>query len=66
MDHQARIAFIQTQTACCLAEMEAMKAANAARQQNGLSLAYGEDAFMALPAQYGIHHNQVIEYLREG
>ena len=30
------------------AEIEAMKAANTARVQNGLAQAYGEDAFLAI------------------
>ena len=49
-----------------MAEMEAMKAANRAREEQGHSHAYGEDAFRELESQFMIGHNAVIEYLREG
>lgn len=58
-------AFVFSQTACALIEMEAMKAANAERESQGYSLAYDEEAFLALIDRYAIHHNAVLTQLRE-
>lgn len=66
MNHAARVAFIHAQCVCAMAEMEAMKAANRAREEQGHSHAYGEDAFRELESQFMIGHNAVTEYLREG
>lgn len=66
MDHAARVAFVQAQAVCAMAELEAMKAANRAREEQGYSHAYGEDAFRSIEDQFLIGHNAVIEYLREG
>ncbi len=59
------LVYIQSQVACALIEMEAMKAANVEREQRGESLAYDEAAFMAIIDKYGIHHNAVIGFMRE-
>jgi hypothetical protein len=64
MDHAARVAFVMAQTVCAQAELAAMHAANLARAEQGHSPAYGEDAFRAVPDQFLIGHNAVIEYLR--
>ena len=64
MDHAARCAFIYAQSVCCLARIEAMKAENQERFTVGKSPAYGFDAFEKVPQEFGISHNQVIEYLR--
>jgi hypothetical protein len=64
MMQEARIAFIQSQTAAMLAEMESMKVANAERERQNRAPAYGERDFLNLPAQYALTHNQVIDYLR--
>lgn len=60
MDETQRAAFLQAQAACALIEMEAMKAANKEREQQGYSLAYDEAAFMAVIDKYGIHHNAAL------
>ena len=65
MTLEARIAYINSQTAAMQAEVEGMKAMNTERDRNGLALAYGEDAFMNVAARYGLTHNQVISYLRD-
>ena len=62
---EKRVAFIQSQTACALAEIEGMKAENQHREMQGYSQAYGEEAFFAIPDKYGISHNAVIQYLRD-
>lgn len=57
-------AYIQSQTACMLAELESMKAANRVRAMQGYSDAYGEEEFLALPDRYGLGHNTVVEMIR--
>ena len=57
MTPEQSAAFVQAQAACMLVELEAMKAANKAREQQGLSPCYGEAAFMALIDRWGVHHN---------
>lgn len=64
MDETQKAAFIMAQTACMLAEMEAMKAANRTRQRNDFSDAYGEDEFLALADKFGIGHNAVLTLFR--
>ena len=59
---EKRIAFIASQTACAIAEIEGMKADNAQFPENQQ---YGKDDFFAIPDKYGISHNAVIEYLRD-
>jgi len=64
MDHLARVAFVNAQTACALADIESMKAANAERAAQGLANAYGEQDFLNVQSRYMIGHNAVIEFLR--
>ena len=58
-------AFIQSQTVCALAEIEAMKAENRMRQIQDKSPAYDETSFRAVPAEFGIEHNDVVGMFRE-
>jgi len=62
---EARIAFVNSQAVCALAEIEGMKAENEHRVQCGNSIAYGMEAFLAVPEKYGLGHNTVIAYLRD-
>ena len=64
MTPEQRAAFIFSQTACMLAQIEGMKAENAMRERQGQALAWGEDAFIGLVDQYGLSHNQVVTFLR--
>jgi hypothetical protein len=66
MNETERAAFLMSQTACMLVEMEAMKAANRKRQMNDHSDAYGEDEFLALIEKYGTGHNAALTTLRGG
>ena len=66
MDLASRVAFVHAQVVCAQAELLAMQAANAARLEQGHSPAYDEEAFRAVPDQFLVGHNAVIEYLREG
>lgn len=59
------IAYVQAQTVCALAAIEAMKAENAHREACGMSVAYGEEAFLQIPVTYGIHHNAVVSLFQE-
>lgn len=60
MDMNARAAFVVAQAACMNAELEAMKAENLIRPN-----AFSPSDFRALPDQFLVGHNAVIEYLRD-
>jgi hypothetical protein len=62
MTPEQQAAYINSQVACMLAELEAMKARNALTQSLGLSQVYSEADFLALPDKHGVHHNAVIGY----
>lgn len=64
MTPEQAAAFIQAQTVCAAAEIAAMQAANRAREEQGHSHAYGEDAFRDVPNEFGIGHNSVLELFR--
>jgi hypothetical protein len=66
MDSAARTAFILSQVMACQCELEGMKALNQWREMRGESQAYGEGAFLALSARYGIDHDSVVNYLSNG
>lgn len=59
MNEQQRCIWLQSQIACALIEMEAMKAANVERESEGKALAYDEEAFMNLINRYGIHRRSL-------
>jgi hypothetical protein len=63
VSREERVAFIQSQIACMMAEMEAMKAENAAAALAGQFPVHGSGAFEALPDRFGLGHNAVISYL---
>jgi hypothetical protein len=65
MTPEQAAAFIQSQTACAMAEIEAMKSENRMRQIQDHSPAYDEGAFRAVPDAFGIGHNSVVEMFRE-
>ena len=64
MTPEQKAAFIFSQVACALAQIEGMKVMNTERERNGLALAYDEQAFLDVPIQYGITHNAVVEFFR--
>lgn len=64
MTPEQAVAFINTQTICAQAELLAMMAANKEREAAGYSLAYDEDAFSSVPENFGITHNQVVEFFK--
>lgn len=63
MTPEQSASFVNSQAACMLVAMEAMKAANERRRQQELSDAYGEDEFLALIDIYGCGHNTVVAIL---
>lgn len=66
MTPEQRTAFINAQTALFLAEIEAMKAENQFRNQQGLTVAYTEKEFNSIIQKYEpiIGYNAVIEFFR--
>jgi len=64
MTPEQEASYVNSQTACALIRMEGMKAENEFRQQQGLTIAYDEAAFLAVIEEYGIHHNAVVSMFR--
>jgi hypothetical protein len=60
MTPEQAAAFVQAQTACALAEIEAMKSENRQRELNDYTHAHDDAAFRAVPDQFGIGHNSVL------
>lgn len=52
-----KAAYVFAQAVAAMAEIESMKAANWMREDQGKTIAYGEEAFLAVIEEYGIHHN---------
>lgn len=65
MTPEQQAAFIQSQTACMLAELEAMKAENEAAMAMGFALVHEGPAFRALPDKHGVGHNAVVGFFRQ-
>jgi hypothetical protein len=63
MTPEQRAAYINAKTAMMLVEMAAMSAANFDRMNRGNALAYDEEAFMKLPAKYGLDENTLTDNL---
>jgi hypothetical protein len=57
MTDEQKAAFVNAQTACALAEIAAMQAANSQFPQDQ---PYDEKAFLAVPDKYVIGHNAVV------
>ena len=60
------VAYVQSQIATAMVELEAMKWANVNRREQGLSLAYTEEAFASLIDKYQLGHNAVVTNLHRG
>lgn len=60
MDKEACVAFVNTQVACALAEIEAMKVANLECQLAGTPLRFKEQDFRDIPDRFQIGWNTVI------
>lgn len=66
MNEQYWYTFLQSQIACALIEVEAMKADNQQREMQGSSPCWNGDDFRRLWDTYGIHHNAAVTTLRQG
>lgn len=62
MTESQQAAYVVAMSACVIAEVAAMKAANFAASQERTPPPYNEQSFKDLITRYGIHHNAVIEY----
>lgn len=62
MTESQSAAYIMAQTACALAEIESMKAANRERERKGEVIAYPEESFLEIPDKYGLHHNAIMPF----
>lgn len=60
---EGRIAFVNAQVVCALAEIAAMQAENNERERRGEAAAWNFTHFMAVQDKYLIGHNAVISYL---
>lgn len=64
MDEQARVAFIQSQTACAMIEAMGMKSENDKAVESHQGLYYTKADFDKLIEKYGLGHNSVLMYLQ--
>ena len=60
MTPEQQAAYVMSQVACALIEMNAMIATNTERERNGWAPAYNEIAFLQLHEKYCIGHNAVL------
>ncbi|WP_060828421.1 hypothetical protein [Tannerella forsythia] len=57
-------AVVVSQAVSALAEIEAMKAANAMAADLGHTIPYSEDRFRDVPGEYGLEYNMIIGMFR--
>jgi len=62
MTEDQKAVFIQSQIACAMIACMGMQAENQNRIQQGKSVAYCDKDFFALKTEYGISHNDVLNY----
>ena len=60
MTPEQAAAFVQSQTACAMAEMASMHAENREREMQGHTHAHGTENFAAIPDEFGIGYNAVV------
>lgn len=60
MTPEQKAAYVFAQAVSAMAEIEAMKAANAKRTDQGYAQAYPEEAFVQVIDRYGISHNAIL------
>lgn len=59
MNKKQQVAFLNSQVACAMIELEAMKSANLERTMQNESLAYDEIDFFNLIKKYDLEYNDV-------
>lgn len=57
-------AIVVSQAVAALAEIEAMKAANAMAADLGHTIPYGQESFMDVVGEYGLEYNMIIGMFR--
>ena len=65
MEKEERVAYIISQSVCAMVTAMGMQAENEQRKVLDQSMAYGDEAFEKVLDDFGVHHNNVIEYLRD-
>ena len=60
------VAYVNSQIASAMIELEAMKATNAERELHGQAQAWNEDAFISLIDKYQLDHNRVLTNFQKG
>lgn len=65
MTPEQQAAFIYATSVAAMIHMQSMIAANQQRESEGKAQAYGEDEFLSLIDNYGIHQNATIEFFRQ-
>jgi len=60
------VAYVNSQIACAMVELEAMKAENAQRERNGEALAWSYNEFLNLIDKYQMSHNATLANLNAG
>lgn len=65
MTPEQAAAYVQSQTACLIGEIEAMKALNAHRESQGVAQAYNEAAFTEVVERSGLGYNDVVGFFQE-
>lgn len=66
MRGEEKVAYVNAMTACALAEIAAMQAANAHMAIIGEGPVYDAQHFRDVPDRFGIHHNAVLSLFHEG
>jgi hypothetical protein len=60
------VAYVNSQIASAMIELEAMKAENMQREHMGQSMAWDESSFTSLIDKYQLGHNSVLTNLQNG
>jgi hypothetical protein len=60
MTDEQKAAYVIAQSVSAFARICGMHAENRQREATGFSLAYGEEAFAAVPDEFGLGHNSVV------
>ena len=64
MTEKQKLVYVKGMIVAAEIELAAMKAENVAREIAGQAPAYGEKQFMDLISNYSLHHNGLMESLR--
>jgi len=65
MNNEGQAAYVSSQTACALIEMEGMKAENQNCAINNMPPQYVQRDFLSLLDKYQLYHNSVVGFLNQ-